>query len=83
MDRRNPERLAWLEKNRAVWKGKYLVDRNIENIHGMMQVAGLYKFSTVWYYSARNIRKMIRRLRRRDACATLLKKSQAGRLRHF
>ena len=64
MDKRNPERLQWLKKNRAVWEGYRLDDGTVKAIHGMMQVAGLYAFTTVWYYSQDNIRKMIRKIRK-------------------
>lgn len=65
-DRRNPERVAWLKKNRAVWQGYRLTDRTVESIHGMMQVAGLYAFTTHWYDSAWRIATIIRDIRTAD-----------------
>jgi len=63
VDKRNPERLAWLRKNREVWEGRRLDGRTVKAIHGMMQVAGLYKFTTCWYFSEMNIRKLIWQIR--------------------
>ena len=64
MDKRNPERFEWLRKNRRVWEGQRLDGRTVKAIHGMMQVAGLYAFTTSWYFSEGNIRKMIWAIRK-------------------
>ena len=56
--------MQWLLENRIVWQGYRLNDRTVQSIHGMMQVAGLYKFTTQWYCSQDNVRKMICKLRK-------------------
>ena len=63
MDKRTPERLVWLKNNPSVWAGYPLNNRTVMTVHGMMQVAGLYSFTTHWFDSINTIKKLICRCR--------------------
>lgn len=47
---RNPERLAWLLKNRPIWEPYNFNRRTLRITFQVMQTAGLYSHSTVSHY---------------------------------
>lgn len=62
-DRRTAERLAWLQRNRRCWEGYKLNWRTVDLTFDMMQVAGLYSFTTHCYDCRSSLAKLMRAAR--------------------
>lgn len=67
LNRRHQRNLNWLRNNPAVWRGYRLTVYVLRNIFCMMQVAGLYSYTTYPSDAYNVIRRHIKQLQQEEA----------------